>query len=62
MLNQVVRALEQEKQNLAHSALRTPATDIFLHGKNVGLYAGLHKALEIINNLSHDREETKRDI
>jgi len=26
------------------------------------LYAGLHKALEIINNLYHDREETKRDI
>jgi len=35
---------------------------MFLHGKNVGLYAGLHKALEIINNLYHDREETKRDI
>jgi len=62
MLNQVVRALEQEKQNLAHSALKTPATDILLHGKNVGLYAGLHRALEIINNLYHDREETKRDI
>jgi hypothetical protein len=62
MLNQVVRALEQEKQNLAHSALKTPASDMFLHGKNVGLYAGLHKALEIINNLYHDREETKRDI
>lgn len=62
MLNKVVRALEQEKQILAHSALKTPATDMFLHGKNVGYYAGLQKALEIINNLYRDDEETKRDI
>ncbi|CAB4167385.1 hypothetical protein UFOVP868_17 [uncultured Caudovirales phage] len=62
MLNKVVRALEQEKQNFAHSALKSPATDMFLHGKNVGYYAGLQKALDIINNLYRDDEETKRDI
>ena len=54
----IIAVLKQQLDELAHAALRTPAgRDAFEYGKVVGMYAGLQKALDAVDEALGQDEE-----
>ena len=53
----LLQRLETERVRLAREAMEQPSGgDVFAHGRAVGLYAGLTRATEIINEILRDSD------
>ena len=59
-LDTLISRLEEERAQVAHAALTSPGREIFDYGNAVGFYAGLTKAITIIQGLIED--EAKREL
>lgn len=59
LVERVLVLLERELNTLAHSALNLPASrDSFEYGRMVGMYAGLKRAIELVDGqLDEDSED-----
>ena len=64
LIERVLVLLERELNTLAHSALNLPsARDSFEYGRMVGMYAGLKKAVELVDGqLDEDSEEEDHGV
>ena len=64
LVERVLVLLEREVNDLAHSALNLPAQrDSFEYGRMVGMYAGLKKAIELVDgSLDEDSEEEDHGV
>ena len=64
LIERVLVLLEREINSLAHSALNLPsARDSFEYGRMVGMYAGLKKAIELVDSsLDEDSEEEDHGV
>ncbi len=51
VIRQWVKSMEDEKDRLAHESMLCPPTGEFAHGVNVGLYQGLIKAKQILDEV-----------
>jgi hypothetical protein len=64
LIQRVLVLLERELNSLAHSALNLPAErDSFEYGRMAGMYAGLRKAIELVDgSLDEDSEEEDHGV
>ena len=53
----LLHRLETERARVALEAMEQPSMgDVFAHGRVVGIYAGLVRATEVINEMLRDEE------
>jgi hypothetical protein len=58
----ILQLLEAEQARIAKDALEKPASDLFNHGRAVGVYAGIGLAKEAILSLYQDDEKRGRNL
>ena len=57
-LGGLLHRLETERARVAHEAMEQPSGgDVFAHGRAVGIYTGLARATEIINEMLREDEQ-----
>lgn len=63
MLDAFFRRLDQEQSDYAKEALTRPrGQSEFDYGYAVGLYAGLQRARDVLENMLRDEDERTRDL
>ena len=66
MLAKIITTIRAEQQALAVEAIKVPPAEgkdiSFEYGKRQGVYAGLDKAIQLINNVVRDVETKTRDL
>ena len=56
-VNGLLHRLETERARVAHEAMEQPSGgDVFAHGRVVGIYTGLTRATEIINDMLREED------
>jgi hypothetical protein len=54
--------IEEEMAKLARAAMEQPSSDLFTHGKSVGVYQGLKRALQIVLDTRKDAEDKQNEL
>jgi hypothetical protein len=63
VIEKIIGAVKSEQARMAQSALQAPsARDGFEYGRVCGMYAGLQRSLDIIDETLKDRNERERDL
>lgn len=58
-MDRIISAIVERQLALAKSALEHPTRDIFDHGIQAGMYAGLQEALDIIAEIQSGKPRRK---